>query len=61
MGKPTKKNDYYVYFTLHVRLRLDGVGTAEKAREVFMEMGDLEAVQDGKILDTEVTWVSKAP
>jgi hypothetical protein len=59
--KKAKKKDYYVYFTLHVRLRLDETGTAAKARKIFEEMSDLEAVNDGKILETEVDLVEEAP
>lgn len=62
MAKKTdKKKDYYVYFTLHVRLRLDGAGTKAKARKLFEEMADLDAVRDGKILETEVDDVAEAP
>lgn len=54
-----KGKDYYVYFTLHVRLRLDGKKDAKAARETFEKMSDADAVNDGKILETEVTSVEE--
>lgn len=54
-----KGKDYYVYFTLHVRLRLDGMENEKAARVAFQNMSDGDAVNEGKILETEVTKVEE--
>jgi hypothetical protein len=56
-----RKKDFYVFFTLHVRLRLNDMGTKNRAGQTFARMADVDAVRDGKILETEVDTIEPAP